>query len=138
MTGKDRLKRLRELLAQLERLPATAERDRMVRDVRARIVDVDTGVAPSALSRPSDSPPEIRRAPANGHGGGRRTTPRRRPALPVRMWTGAEVAPDRSPAADDRLALAADELLSLDDRASVSRGDTRTELIPAWRRGLRG
>jgi len=44
-----RLKRLRDLLHELERLPATAERDRMIREVRARVVDVDTGVLPSAL-----------------------------------------------------------------------------------------
>jgi len=38
-----RLKKLRELLAKLERLPESPERERMIREVRTRVVDIDTG-----------------------------------------------------------------------------------------------
>jgi hypothetical protein len=150
-----RLKRLRDLLDQLERLPATAERDRMLREVRGRVVDVDTGVAPSALppvypeesTLPAEPRPPITRAAgvvsatAADEVGQLRST--RRPQPPVSPTAtapapGAEVAAERSPAgADDRPMIAANELLSLDDPASFSPSEARAELAP-WTRGLRG
>jgi hypothetical protein len=57
------VKRLRELLEQIERLPPSAERERMLREVRGRLVDVDTGVSPRGMlpvdaeSRPAVPPP---------------------------------------------------------------------------------
>jgi hypothetical protein len=127
MNSANRLKRLRDLADQLQRLPATAERDRMLRDVRARIVDVDTGVAPSAL-QPVEPDPRPAPRPRS------RTT---RP--PVAARPAEEVAADASyPAAGDRLAIAADELLSLDD-SSFSPIEPRADLAAApWRAGLRG
>jgi hypothetical protein len=44
-----RLQRLRELAAQLEQLPASDERERMLAEVRSRAVDLDTGVKPRAM-----------------------------------------------------------------------------------------
>ena len=44
-----RLRRLRELIAKIEQLPASAESERMLREVRARLVDVDTGVTPREM-----------------------------------------------------------------------------------------
>jgi hypothetical protein len=68
-----------------------------------------------------------------------RATPVREPAKPARVAPGAEAAPDGPYAgADDRLMFAADDLLSLDDWASPSPSEARTELVPAWRCGLRG
>src|SRR4051812_27397293 len=49
MNDRDRLEQLRGLLDRLERLPASADRDWMLREVRARAVDVETGVKPAAL-----------------------------------------------------------------------------------------
>ncbi len=49
MNDRDRLAHLRGVLLKLERMPATADRDWMMREVRARIVDIDTGVRPAAL-----------------------------------------------------------------------------------------
>jgi hypothetical protein len=79
-----RKQRLRELIAQLERLPATAERDRMLREVRGRLVDVDTGEAPSlfvadgAEAAPKATPrPAVKRAP--------RVSEPPRPARPVQV-----------------------------------------------------
>ena len=49
MKDRDRLEQLRGLLDRLERMPASADRDWMLREVRARAVDVETGVKPGAL-----------------------------------------------------------------------------------------
>src|SRR5919106_837919 len=44
-----RVKRLKDLIDLLERLPASPERDRVLSEVRSRAVDVDTGVTPRAM-----------------------------------------------------------------------------------------
>ena len=49
MSDRDRLEQLRGLLDRLERMSASADRDWMLREVRARAVDVETGVKPAAL-----------------------------------------------------------------------------------------
>ena len=49
MNDRDRLEQLRGLLDRVERMPASADRDWMLREVRARAVDVETGVKPAAL-----------------------------------------------------------------------------------------
>src|SRR3954468_14645482 len=49
MNDRDRLEQLRELLVRLKRMPASAERDWMLAEVRARAVDVETGVKPAAM-----------------------------------------------------------------------------------------
>lgn len=43
MLNDERLKRLKDLVARLEQLPPSPERDRVLTDARARAVDVDTG-----------------------------------------------------------------------------------------------
>src|SRR5881398_1641115 len=65
MNDRDRLEQLRELLARLERMPASGERDWMLREVRARAVDVETGVRPVAMRAlpGDDAEPEIPAAP---------------------------------------------------------------------------
>src|SRR3954469_2484164 len=45
----DRLKRLRTLVAKLERLPASTQREWMLTEARARMVDVETGEVPRAF-----------------------------------------------------------------------------------------
>lgn len=149
-----RLKRLRDLLHELERLPATAERDRMIREVRARVVDVDTGVLPSALlpvypdsevAAEPGSPitPALRVFAAMPADEGRepRATALPEPAKPARVppneaaaAADEEVAADSLTGAGDRLPLAADELLSLHDSSF-----SQSELAAApCTRGLRG
>jgi hypothetical protein len=44
-----RVKRLKDLVDLLERLPASPDRDRVLSEVRSRAVDVDTGVTPRAM-----------------------------------------------------------------------------------------
>jgi hypothetical protein len=49
MNDRDRLDQLRGLLERLERMPASADRDWMVAEVRGRAVDVETGMPPSSM-----------------------------------------------------------------------------------------
>jgi hypothetical protein len=162
VSSEHRLKRLRHLLAQLERLPPSPERERMLREVRARVVDVDTGIAPSTLlaghaesALAADARLPARQAPrgvapapaAAGH--------RPRPAAPAEPpepvrapHDEAEVVADESfpgpgdrlsRAADEVLSLAADELLSLDDSDPFGPADAQADRAAApWTRGLRG
>jgi hypothetical protein len=144
------------MLEHLERLPPTAERDRMLREVRARVVDVDTGVQPSALlpvysaSMPEADPdPPSTRAPRPVAPPPARDdlrlkasiAPRARPvpAAPVDPAAPQPAADGSLTGADDPLALAAGELLSLDDSASVPAAEGQAQPTAApWTRGLRG
>lgn len=49
MNDRERLDQLRGLLDRLERMPACADRDWMLAEVRARAVDVETGMPPAPL-----------------------------------------------------------------------------------------
>src|SRR3954454_12641766 len=49
MNDRDRLEQLRALLVRLERMPVSIARDWMLGEVRARAVDVETGVKPAAM-----------------------------------------------------------------------------------------
>jgi hypothetical protein len=145
----NRVKRLRDLLEQLERLPPSAERDRMLREVRARVVDVDTGADPQALRTVDPDLPSLL-APRAGVATTpyedrrpRRATPRPPRPRPVRVPAGEalpKVAAEGSArGAADLLALAADELLFLDDSASFEASDAQADRAGApWTRGLRG
>jgi hypothetical protein len=160
VSNEHRLKRLRDLLAGLERLPATADRERMLREVRARIVDVDTGVSPRAMlpvdldstlaadpaapttraSRPLASTPSD-----DGRRAGASALPE--PEKPVHLTpsdslrrAAADVAVDGSVARPaNLLPLAPDVLLSLDDSPSFAPSDAQAGPTRArWTRGLRG
>jgi len=45
----ERVKRLKDLMDVLLRLPESPDRDRLLSEVRSRAVDLDTGVAPRAM-----------------------------------------------------------------------------------------
>jgi len=57
-----RVKRLKDMVDQIERLPASEARDRLLNEVRSRAVDVDTGVTPRAMLplREPAQPPMLR------------------------------------------------------------------------------
>jgi hypothetical protein len=131
MSSADRLRQLRDLAGRLEQLPATEERDRMLRKVRERAVDVDTGdtTRPFLASRPA-------RKRADAAGGrlaepaceapstGWRSRPSRpRPGDPVATLPSNDI-------------LVAGELLCLDDVPAAGASSPRTR--GAWERGLRG
>jgi hypothetical protein len=60
-----RVKRLKDLMDMLERLPASPDRDRVLSEVRSRAVDVDTGVTPRAMLPVHEPtpPPIVSRSP---------------------------------------------------------------------------
>jgi hypothetical protein len=153
---------LRELLARIEQLPASSERERMLGEVRARVVDVDTGVTPRAMlpvdlvaTLATDPGPPTAPAPnavtrtRAEHDRGRRDgqPPQRSRAVAATPPEAASASGPRATAvglsaAEDRkwLALvAANEVLSLDDSAQLSSvGEARVghDRRP-WTRGLR-
>jgi hypothetical protein len=60
----ERVKRLKDLTDMLLRLPESAERDRLLVEVRSRAVDLDTGVTPRAmLPMQEPAPPPVASKP---------------------------------------------------------------------------
>ena len=119
MTRPERLKRLREAIAEIELLPASPERNRLLSEFRSRAVDIDTGVAPRPMLPMAE--PDAERAP-------------RRPASPARE-RAVEVPSAAAPREDPFLVA---EWLSLDEPESPP-GRTRDgRAVPPWTFGLRG
>jgi hypothetical protein len=135
VSNEQRLQRLRELVAQLERLPASADRERMLREVRGRLVDLDTGVAPRAMlpieAEAIDAADPVPRAVR---------APRPRPPLPARAAPRPRpVPPPDPPKPVDPTSLGVSDLLSLDDPAPPPPREERPERRGGpWTRGLRG
>jgi hypothetical protein len=142
MNDRERLNKLRALREQLKRLPPSAERDRMLREVGSRAVDLESSEpratmrplsaepAPPAAAPPVPTEPAVQRA---------RTTRRASPAT-RRPGTQGEAGRvrTRAAAADAFIAsvrptpaLPEGLLLSLDD-TPLPTGDQ------PWTRGLRG
>jgi hypothetical protein len=130
----ERVKRLKDLTDLLSRLPPSAERDRLLDEVRSRAVDVDTGVTPRAmlpLHEPALSPVPARVAP--------RSTERRGPnrvtfgAQPQRA-RAVEPTPAAEPARHSEPVVWSAERLSLDD-SPLPHGD---HAVAPWTLGLRG
>jgi hypothetical protein len=130
-----RVKRLKDLVGLLERLPASPDRDRVLSEVRSRAVDLDTGVTPRAM-HPVREPaplPVLPRAP-------KRDTARIAPAAPPppapalglahsAFATGPWKGPDQKRCVGERL--------SLEDsppRHARAQGD---RAVPPWTRSLR-
>ena len=142
-----RLERLRDLLARLERLPASAQREWMLQEVRARLVDVETGAEPHPMRALHEEPVAT---PVTGT----RPVPRSRPKR-ARAAASPRLLPEDStpelppslPAAsrvdgpDPTVAmLGDDEVLWLNDGPEPTESDPAdgsTGVAP-WRRGLRG
>ena len=121
MSGKERLEQLKELVGRLEQLPSSAERDRVLGEVRARAVDLDTGVAPRAMLEVTVAEP-YRAGPPRA----RRGNPsRRREPAPVIVTPAIA-----GPAPDDRLCL--------EDSPLPLAWPAGAPSLFAWKRGLRG
>ena len=119
----DRVKRLKDLIEAVMRLPDSPDRERLLSEVRSRAVDLDTGVAPRAML-PMREPVPVTMAPT--------PRPRRRtvalPAQPARPAPALD-----SPAGWGGL-LGGAAQLSLED--SQERDDDRA--ARPWTLGLRG
>jgi hypothetical protein len=143
-----RLARLRALVDRLERLPASARREWALAEVRARIVDVETGFTPRTMRALESDPPIRPTEPlaarsVNGDAVKRPSSKRRsqvrsgrapRPLAPVEA---PRPAPEPVPVDAGAAALGTDGLLWLEDLAADTAGGPGNGAAP-WRRGLRG
>jgi hypothetical protein len=134
----ERLQRLKDLVGQLEQLPASPDRDRILAEVRSRAVDVDTGVTPRAmlpLREPTPPPMETKPRPKRYRPSAITRTPS--PARPA-------VQPARpAPAvASDLGVLLWDDRLSLEDAPELAplphASGNPDGSVPPWALGLRG
>jgi hypothetical protein len=143
-----RLARLRALVDRLERLPASARREWALAEVRARIVDVETGVSPQAMRALEPDPPmrptEPPAAPSmNGDAVKRPSSHGESPARngraprPLSRGEAPRVTAEPASIDADAAALGIDGLLWLDDPAADTAGEPGNGAAP-WRRGLRG
>jgi hypothetical protein len=134
----ERVKRLRDLVDQIERLPASPDRDRLLSEIRSRAVDIDTGTTPRAMlpMREPEPPPIVPWAPRPER------TANLRPMAPPPSAPAAASPQPASPARRSQSAekpLWADErLLSLEDPPLPYVRGRGGRAIPPWTRGLRG
>jgi len=127
MTRAGRVQRLKQLIAEIELLPASAERDRLLSEFRSRAVDVDTGVAPRAMLPMAECAPDAVRL-------SRRSTPVPAEVAVEPPRPDPVAGPVESPG--DRFGLA--EWLSLDDAAPAPARTRGGRAVPPWTLGLRG
>jgi hypothetical protein len=116
----ERVKRLKDLIEAVMRLPDSPDRDRLLSEVRSRAVDLDTGVVPRAML-PMREPVPAAMAP----------TPRPKRRTPV---VPARPAPALDSQTDWLDVLGGAAQLSLED--SQARDDNRAPR--PWTLGLRG
>jgi len=133
----ERLQRLRELVGDLERLPASPDRDRVLAEVRSRAVDLDTGVTPRAMLpvREPTPPPEAPRRRPERYRPRAATPSAARPVRPARAVTAPAVMEDAGVLLwDDRLSMEdSPELAPLPHTPNDPDGS-----VPPWALGLRG
>ena len=141
MNDRDRLDQLRRLLDRLERMPASADRDWMLAEVRRRAVDVETGIAPPPMRPPPQEELEAEIAAVRAPRPAPVKTPKRKPSPPRRRARGSATAPVRVPpvATHERGReevvdlLQQDGVMCLDDAPPSATGASRR-----WSGGLRG
>jgi hypothetical protein len=128
-----RLARLRGLVVRLERLPESAQREWMLGEVRARMVDIDTGYPPQPVRRLR----EAEAAPATTRPAKRPAAARPKPAPAAEQ--PLEAPPQESPpvAGETPAPVEPDHVLWLDDSTDTT-GSPAASDMPRWRRGLRG
>jgi hypothetical protein len=133
-----RVKRLRELVAQIELLPASPDRDRMLSEFRSRAVDVDTGVKPRAILPSGEQTPAVVPVrPSQRERAPRVTPPESAPAVkvaPLASAAGCSKGLHEPFMVDERLSLE-DALRSSQPPPVRMRGDRP---VPPWTLGLRG
>jgi hypothetical protein len=143
-----RLTRLRALVDRLERLPESAEREWALAEVRARIVDVETGFTPRTMRALEPDPPILSTEPpaarsVNGDAVKRPSSKRRsrvasgRAQRPLSPVEAPRPAPEPDPVDAGAAVLGTDGLLWLEDLAADAAGGPGNGAAP-WRRGLRG
>jgi hypothetical protein len=135
-TGR-RVKRLTDLVAQIELLPVSPERERLLSEFRSRAVHVDTGVTPRAmlpLREPALAPvpfrpPQRDKAPSIA----RMAPP---PPAPAVEFARPASAASRSKNLEEPSWV--DERLSLEDSPLPHARKRSERAVPSWTLGLRG
>ena len=133
----ERVERLKGLVDALERLPESEDRDRLLREVRSRAVDLDTGVTPRAML-PMHEPtlaPVFPKLPKRHSPSSVTITaqPERAPAVELRLpASAANLSSDatHAPWASDRL--------SLEDSPGFPPLPNGDPSVRPWTLGLRG
>jgi hypothetical protein len=136
MNDRDRVDHLRALLDRLERIPASADRDWMLAQVRGRAVDVDTGTSPAPMrALPQDELAAENAADRSARSAPVRTYQRKsRRARPVHPPARIQPGPARERGHEEVMdLLERGGMLSLDDSPAAPAGASRP-----WSRGLRG
>ena len=131
----DRVKRLKDLIDVVMRLPESPERDRLLSEVRSRAVDLDTGVTPRAMLpvRESDAVPVAPRLPK-----GRAVRAPAPPRAPSRAPARPAPAPRSTADLDWDKVLSETALLSLDDAPNCWPAQQDDRSARPWTVGLRG
>ena len=139
-TGR-RVERLRDLVAQIELLPVSPDRERLLSEFRSRLVDVDTGVKPRTMLplRESAPAPVLRRPPQRDRAPNSTRMAAPSPAPAVELARPASAA-SGSKNVEEPFRL--DERLSLEDSLRHSPvpifGHGAKRAVPSWTLGLRG
>jgi hypothetical protein len=131
----ERVKRLKDLVDLLERLPSSPDRDRVLSEVRSRAVDLDTGVTPRAMLpvREPTPPPVLPRLPKRDRASSITRTVL--PPPPVVKPAGTRFASAAS--ADLEQAVCLDERLSLEDSPLPNARARDARAVRPWTLGLR-
>jgi hypothetical protein len=149
MNDRDRLHQIRALRERLERLPASPQRDRILRDVRSRAVDIESGM-PAAPMRPAVEEDEalLAEPPRATPAGPVRRRPERRPtpASTQRARARTDSARSRTSVAGAAAAASIPEAtplrdgvrLCLDEDAVIAPEPGGGRPTAPWTRGLRG
>ena len=129
----DRVKRLKDLIDVVMRLPESPDRDRLLSEVRSRAVDLETGVTPRAML-PLREPAPVPVAPR---------LPKRRAVMPsVPSRTASPAPAQRAPTSTADLdwdkVLSETALLSLDDAPDCWPAPQDERSARPWTVGLRG
>ena len=140
MAMQRRVQRLRDMVDQIERLPESPERDRLLSEVRSRAVDVDTGVSPRAmlpLREPPPPPPPVLPRPAKRDNA--RFIRRVVPLTPAPAVESARYPSPAGPSMPPERSFLLDDYLSLEDAPSLPDIRVRGNVAaPPWTFGLRG
>jgi hypothetical protein len=129
-----RVKRLKDLVDLLERLPASPDRDRVLSEVRSRAVDLDTGVTPRAMLpvREPAPPPVLPKPPKRASS---ITRPAPLPSAPAVEFAHSPSALGLSKDLEHTVCL--DERLSLEDAPLPHVRAQGDRAVPPWTLGLR-
>ena len=140
-TGR-RVQRLKDMADQIERLPASPDRDRLLSEVRSRAVDVDTGVTPRSmlpLREPEPAPALPRPAKRERAKLTRRVAPwTPAPAPEIARLNSARLSSAASPAEDPEQWPVLGGHLSLEDTPQPQILVSGNRAVPPWTLGLRG